>query len=199
MVCFVYSCTFIRDADIVLIAHANTGIGIIIFVWIITPAIHYSGVWFSDYLPISQNAILDNTGNVYKTSRILSSEHVVDPAKYEAYSPLFLATAAALSYCMSFASIAALIIHTYLFSGAEIWRRWRSSDGELDDVHMKIMRKYKLVPTWWYLSLLVVMIGFAFASALAYPTGMAWYSVVLSLVIAGTWTIPIVSKLSGTK
>lgn len=156
-----------------------------------TPAIHYSGVWYSDYLPISQNAIIDNTGSVYNTSRILTPEHVVDPAKYEAYSPLFLATTAALSYGMNFAAIAALISHTYLFSGKEIWRRWRASSGDLDDIHMKIMRKYKMVPTWWYLSLLVIMIGFAFACALAYPTNMAWYSVVLSLVIAATWTIPI--------
>jgi OPT family oligopeptide transporter len=35
------------------------------------------------------------------------------------------------------------------------------------------------------------MTGFAFASALAFPTGMAAYSVVLALVIAIVWTIPI--------
>ena len=53
------------------------------------------------------------------------------------------------------------------------------------------MRKYKLVPTWWYLALLAITIAFAFVSALAYPTGMAWYSVVLSLVIATLFTSPI--------
>ncbi|KAL5376381.1 hypothetical protein DPSP01_010492 [Paraphaeosphaeria sporulosa] len=172
-------------------AHANTAFGVILFVWIIIPALHYSGVWYSDYLPILQNSILDNTGAVYNTSRILTPEHVVDPAAYEAYSPLFLSTSFALSYGMNFASIAALISQTYLFHGAEIWRRWKSSRGELDDIHMKIMRKYKLVPTWWYLILLAVMIVFAFVSALCFPTEMAWYSVVLSLIIAATWTIPI--------
>lgn len=102
-----------------------------------------------------------------------------------------LSTAFALTYGMNFASIAALVSHTYLFHGPEIWRRLRSSKGELDDVHMKIMRKYKLVPTWWYLVLLAVMTAFAFISALAYPTGMAWYSVILSLIIATVFTIPI--------
>lgn len=102
-----------------------------------------------------------------------------------------LSTAFALTYGMNFASIAALVSHTYLFHGPEIWRRFKSSKGELDDIHMKIMRKYKLVPTWWYLSLLAIMIAFAFVSALAYPTGMAWYSVVLSLIIATVFTIPI--------
>ncbi|KAH3944083.1 hypothetical protein HBI56_034190 [Parastagonospora nodorum] len=172
-------------------AHANTGIGIIFFVWIIIPALNFSNVWYGDHVSISQNSILDNTGKVYNTTRILTPEHVVDPSKYEAYSPLFLSTANAFAYGLSFASIASLVSHTYLFHGAEIWRRWRSSTGELDDVHMKIMRKYKLVPTWWYLGLMAVMVAFAFASALAFPTGMAWYSVVLSLIIAATWTIPI--------
>lgn len=172
-------------------ALANTGAGIIFFVWLIVPALNYSGVWYGDYVPISQNGILDNTGSTYNTSRILTPEHTVSPEAYEGYSPLFLSTAFALAYGLSFASIAALVSHTYLFHGAEIWRRWKASHGELDDVHMKIMRKYKIVPTWWYLVLLAIMVAFAFVSALAYPTGMAWYSVILSLVIAATWTIPI--------
>lgn len=172
-------------------AHVNTLIGIIFFVWIIVPALSYTNTWYGDYVSISQNSILDNTANIYNTSKILTPEHVVDPAKYEAYSPLFLSTTTALSYGMNFGSIAALISHTYLFHGSEIWRRWKASSGELDDIHMKIMRKYRLVPTWWYLALLAVMTAFAFVSALAYPTEMKWYSVILSLVIAFTWTIPI--------
>lgn len=146
---------------------------------------------YSDYLPISQNGITDNTGQTYNTSRILTADNVVDPAKYEAYSPLFLSTSFALTYGVSFASIAALMSHTYLYHGKDIWRRWRASNGELDDIHMKIMRKYKLVPSWWYYVLLAVMTGFAFASACAFPTGMKASSVVLSLVIAAVWTLPI--------
>lgn len=172
-------------------AHVNTLIGVVFFVWIIIPALSFTNTWYGDYVSISQNSILDNTGKIYNTSRILTPEHTVDPAKYEAYSPLFLSPTNALNYGLNFASIAALVSHTYLFHGAEIWRRWRSTSGELDDVHMKIMRKYKTVPTWWYLALLAVMTAFAFVSALAYPTGMKWYSVILSLVIATVWTIPI--------
>lgn len=172
-------------------AHANTAVGIILFAWIAIPALNFSNVWYGDYVPVLRNAILDNTGAVYNISRILTPDHIVDPAKYETYSPLFLSTGSALTYGTGFASIAALVSNTYLFHGAEICRRWKASSGELDDIHMKLMRKYKLVPTWWYLALGIVMVAFAFTSALAFPTGMAWYSVILSLVIAATWTIPI--------
>lgn len=41
------------------------------------------------------------------------------------------------------------------------------------------------------MALLLIMIGFAFACALGYPTEMAWYSVFLALAIAFIWTIPI--------
>lgn len=115
----------------------------------------------------------------------------MDPAAYEAYSPLFLSTSFAITYGVSFATIAALLTHTYLYHGRDIWRRWKASRGELDDVHMKIMRKYKLVPTWWYAALLAIMIGLSFASACAYPTGMKASSLVLAIVIAMVWTIPI--------
>ena len=172
-------------------AMGNTAVGIVFLLWIVVPAIHYSGGWYADYLPISQNGITDNTGSTYNISRILTPEHVVDPAAYEAYSPLFLSTSFAITYGVSFATIAALLTHTYLYHGKDIWRRWKASRGELDDVHMKIMRNYALVPTWWYAALLVIMIGFAFASACAYDTGMKASSLVLAIVIAMVWTIPI--------
>lgn len=172
-------------------AIGNTLVGIIALLWIVTPAIHYTGAWYADYLPISQNGITDNTGSTYNVTRILTPEHTVNPQAYEEYSPLFLSTSFALAYGVSFASIAAILSHTYLYHGAEIWRRWKASKGELDDVHMKLMRKYKTVPTWWYLAILVVMIAFAFAAALGYPTGMAAYSVVLAIVIAVAWLVPI--------
>jgi OPT family small oligopeptide transporter len=165
--------------------------GIIILLWIVTPALHYSNTWYAQYLPISQNGITDNMGKKYNTSRILTPEHVVDPQAYEEYSPLFLSTSFALTYGVSFATITALVTHTYLYHGKDLWQRWKASKGELDDVHMKLMRKYALVPTWWYLALLAIMVAFAFISALAYDTGMNGGSLVLALVIAAVWTIPI--------
>lgn len=172
-------------------ATANVLVGVVFLCWIVTPAIHYSGAWFSAYLPISENQIFDNQGLPYNITRILLPDNTVDPAAYEAYSPLFLSTTFALTYGVAFASISSLVSYTYLYHGSEIWRRWKASRGEMDDIHMKIMRKYKLVPNWWYFGFLAVMVAFAFISALAFPTGMAAYSVVLALVIAFAWTIPI--------
>ena len=57
------------------------------------------------FMPISSTGSFDNTGNAYNVTKILTPEGTFDPAKYEAYSPLFLSTTFALAYGLSFASV----------------------------------------------------------------------------------------------
>lgn len=66
-------------------------------------------------------------------------------------------TTFAISYGLSFAAIASLIVYTYLHHGERIWSQWRHSKAEVDDIHMKLMRKYPEAPTWWYTGLFVIV------------------------------------------
>lgn len=58
-----------------------------------------------------------------------------------------------MSYGLSFAAIASLVVYTYLHHGKLIWRQYKNSTTEKPDIHMKLMRKYKEAPDWWYYSL----------------------------------------------
>lgn len=58
---------------------------------------------------------------------------------------------------MSFAAIASLVVYTYLHHGKTVWRQYKSSTTEKPDIHMKLMRRYKEAPTWWYMSLFSVV------------------------------------------
>ena len=58
-----------------------------------------------------------------------------------------------MSYGLSFAAISSLIVHTYLHNRKQIWKQYRNSTTENPDIHMKLMRRYKEAPTWWYMSL----------------------------------------------
>ena len=51
-------------------AIANTLIGMVIFFWFTTIALHFSGHWYAAYLPISDSNSWDNTGNLYNVSKI---------------------------------------------------------------------------------------------------------------------------------
>jgi OPT family small oligopeptide transporter len=172
-------------------AHMNTLIGMVIFFWITTMGVHYSGMWYGKYLPISDSKSYDNTAHTYKVSKILTPNFEFDQAKYEQYSPLFLSTTFALNYGLNFATIIALLLHTGLFHGKELWARVRKFGKEEEDVHGRLMSRFKTVPLWWYAVLSLVMIGMGLGVALGYPTHLSWWAFFVSLIIAAVWFVPI--------
>lgn len=122
---------------------------------------------------MSDSQTYDNTGVSYNTTRILTPQFTLDLEAYKAYSPLFLSTTFAMSYGLSFAAIAALIVYTYLNHGKQIWHQFKNSTKEEPDIHMKLMKKYPEAPTWWYMSLFVVMIALSLVTILAFPTNLS--------------------------
>ncbi|KAF4827716.1 Sexual differentiation process protein isp4 [Colletotrichum tropicale] len=172
-------------------AIANTLIGVVTFFLIGASAFHYSGVWYAQYLPMSDSGTYDNTGSPYNTSRILTPQLTLNEEAYKAYSPLFISTTFAISYGLSFAAIASLIVYTYLHNGKQIWAQYRGSTKEKPDIHMKLMKKYKEAPTWWYMGLFVIMLGVGFVAVLAYPTNLSWWAFLLAVVISFSFSLPI--------
>ncbi|KAJ5406029.1 hypothetical protein N7465_007313 [Penicillium sp. CMV-2018d] len=172
-------------------AIANTLIGLVAWFWVITPALHFSNIFYGKFLPISDSNSYDNTGSVYNVTRILTSEYTFDVAKYNNYSPLFLSTTFALCYGLSFAGLAAVVVHVALFHGKEIYRRFREVNVKHEDIHSRLMAKYESVPIWWYLIVLVVMAAIGLAVVLSYPTHLSWWAYFVSLLIAVFWTLPI--------
>jgi SNF family Na+-dependent transporter len=66
-------------------------------------------------------------------------------------------TTFAVSYGLSFAAISALVVYTWLHSRKTIWKQYQNSTSEKPDIHMRLMRKYPEAPTWWYMSLFVIV------------------------------------------
>lgn len=158
-------------------AIANTLIGVVVFYLGLTSIFHYTGVWYAQFLPISDSNTYDNTGASYNTTRILTPDFTLDEQAYQEYSPLFIrydpttsslchlltpvdlycSTTFAMSYGLSFAAIASLIVYTYLHYSGAIWRQYKNSTNEQPDIHMKLMKKYKEAPTWWFMGLFVIV------------------------------------------
>lgn len=174
-------------------AIGNTLIGLILFVWILTPALHYTNYGYANYLPISDSGAYDNTANTYNVSMILDPiTHTFVEEKYKAYSPIFLSTTFALTYGLSFASITAVVIHTALFHGKDIWVRIKKL-GEIDqdDIHARLMAKYKPVPFWWYLIVLAITFGMGMGISVGWATHLTWYSYIFCLAIGWVFFVPV--------
>ncbi|KAK1756173.1 OPT oligopeptide transporter protein-domain-containing protein [Echria macrotheca] len=172
-------------------AIANTMIGVVLFFVVMTSILHYSGTWYSQYLPMSDSGTYDNTGARYNVTRILTPQFTLDAEAYKNYSPLFLSTTFALTYGLSFAAMTALIVYTYLHHGKTIWRQYKSSTSEKPDIHMKLMQKYKEAPTWWYMSLFVIMLALGFVTVLGWPTNLSWWAFLLAVSISFVFALPI--------
>ena len=71
-------------------AIANTMIGVVVFFIVSASAIHYTGGWYAQFLPMSDSSTYDNTGAHYNVSRILTPDFRLDEEAYKSYSPLFL-------------------------------------------------------------------------------------------------------------
>ena len=172
-------------------ATANTLVGVFLFYILGASFFHYGGFWYSAYLPMSDASTYDNTGASYNVSRVVNEDLTLNEEAYQSYSPLFISTTFAMAYGLSFAAIASLLIHTLLNSGQQIWDQYKNSSKEKPDIHMKLMKKYKEAPTWWYLTLFIFMLLMGMYTVLAYPTNMSWWSYLLGVGIAAAFSLPI--------
>lgn len=133
-------------------AIANVLLGIIVFFICISMGIHFTGTWYADYFPVQSSESYDNTGAIYNVTRILDNNFQFNETAYKEYSPLFLPTQFALSYGLSFAAVTAVVVHVVLYHGHEIWRQFKLARNQEDDVHMRLMKKYRDAEDWWYAS-----------------------------------------------
>lgn len=153
-------------------AIGNVFVAFAFWIWFITPILHFTNVWYGKYMPISTSISYDNTGSKYKVSRVLNDKFQFDLAKYKAYSPLFLGTTFALAYGLLFGAISSVLVHTYLWYGDEIWRQFKESLNQEDDIHMKLNKAYRQAPDWWYLVLGLVVVAMAIGVCEGWDTQM---------------------------
>ncbi|KAI7279166.1 hypothetical protein KC352_g7208, partial [Hortaea werneckii] len=100
-----------------------------------------------------------------------------DLAKYKKYSPMFLAPTFALNYGLSFAALIASIVHTIVYHRSELWTRLRlARQQKPNDVHMRLMSKYREAPDWWYAALFVLGTAFGLATVLGYSSQLPWWT-----------------------
>ena len=79
------------------------------------------------------------------------------------------------------------------FAANNLWKtiRYRQSIYEgNDDAHTRMIRKYKEVPEWWFMCILVTAFGIGVAAITAYPTHTPWWALLCVVVINFIFLIP---------
>lgn len=166
-------------------------LSIVVIFWIVVPAVYFSNTWYSKYLPLSSSGSYDRYQSSYNVSRIVDKTTLSFKLKeYQEYSPLFISSTFAISYGLSFASIIATLVHTALFHGKDIIRQIKLKDKP--DVHLRLMRQnYKGIPEWWYGIVFLGSFGLAIATIRAWNTEMPVWSLIVALLIAWVFLLPV--------
>ncbi|KAJ5624731.1 hypothetical protein N7510_001040 [Penicillium lagena] len=61
----------------------------------------------------------------------------------------------------------------------------------VEDVHCRLMRRYKDAPLAWYLIVLISMVAIAIFTVEHYPVHLPWYGLLLALGVTATFYVPI--------
>jgi hypothetical protein len=138
---------------------------------------------------MSDSNTYDNQAQEYNVTKILKPDFSLDLQKYKEYSPVMLSTTFALQYGLSFAATIALIIHTGLYHGKDLWKKITKGNSEPKDVFQRMYEKYPPVPQWWFGILMAVMVAVGFVCVLHWPTQLPWWGYVLALVIAAFFLV----------
>ncbi|KAF3332302.1 oligopeptide transporter 7 [Carex littledalei] len=175
-------------------ATANVAAGFIIVMYIMTPIGYWLNLYNAKKFPIFSDGLYTYTGHKYNITSLIDSDFHLDIKAYEKYGPLYLSTSFVVTYGVGFATLTATVTHVLLFHGREIWQLSKSAFQEKKvDVHTRLMSKYKQVPEWWFVCILIVTIALTIFACEYYidQLQLPWWGVLLACALAIFFTLPI--------
>lgn len=169
---------------------ANSYIGSLLGLSCICALWHTNTKWTA-CLPINSNSLFSNTGDTYSVSEAISSGGVFDIEKYQKNGPPFYTAASWVLYGSCFVAYP----FTFIWFVATSWRTIKSSiylslrhfssstyDGS-NDPFSRSMTKYKELPEWAFMCVLVVSIVLAVLCCKLYPTETPIWGIFFALRI----------------
>ncbi|KAM7270235.1 hypothetical protein ACFE04_029449 [Oxalis oulophora] len=177
-------------------ATANIAIGYVLVMYVVTPVCYYLNIYDAKTFPIYSAHLFQSNGEKYDILSIIDSKFHLDRNAYAQAGPVHLSTFFAVTYGLGFATLTATIVHVVLFNGSEIWKQIKAVFGKGTkkiDIHTRLMTKYKSVPMWWFLVVLLANILLSLFACMYYNQmlQLPWWGLLLACVIAFMFTLPI--------
>ncbi|GJN23293.1 hypothetical protein PR202_gb10929 [Eleusine coracana subsp. coracana] len=174
---------------------ANTAAGFVMFIYVIVPLCYWRFNTFdARKFPIFSNQLFTGTGQKYDTTKVLTKDFDLNVAAYESYGKLYLSPLFAISIGSGFLRFTSTIVHVLLFHGADMWKQSRSAmNAAKQDVHAKLMQRYKQVPQWWFLVLLLGSVAVSLLMCFVWKeeVQLPWWGMLFAFALAFIVTLPI--------
>ena len=177
-----------------------------IFGALIILAIYYTNMFNTAYLPINSSAPFANDGSRYNVSKIVVN-NTLDNALYQEYSPPFYSAGYILTVGANFAFFPVYFFYimfnqwkTVGKAYVDFYKGLRYGKGNYEDamdVHNRAMAKYKEVPDWWFLVILLGALVVSIVFVNIYPIDTPVWLVFLLIAVNLVFAVPL-SFLSAT-
>ncbi|CAK7898061.1 oligopeptide transporter 2 [[Candida] anglica] len=173
------------------------------------------GIWKSNnkwtgFLPLNSNAIFNNKGGRYVVSKVLDKNGLLDEAKYAQYGPPYYSAANLVVYGTFFALYPFSVFYESIIRWREIkdsfiavyktFRHYNRSGLEgLNDPHTRMMSRYKEVPEWCFMVILVISTVLAILCVKLYPeTQTPVWAIFFAIGINFVFLIPLTALYAST-
>ncbi|KAM0747315.1 OPT-domain-containing protein [Meredithblackwellia eburnea MCA 4105] len=173
-------------------AIVNISIGFVFVFWFLAPILYYSNAGNMAYLPMMDLGLYDRFGAPYNISNVVDlSKMTFNEAAYHEYSPIYLTIGYTIVYGTTFAVAMALISHTVLYHGKDMWRQVKNPHNPIDqDVHMRLMKQYDEIPNWWFASFFIFMTLLSIFAVTAWGTILPVWALLFAIFIGAVYVIP---------
>ncbi|KAH7287973.1 hypothetical protein KP509_31G005700 [Ceratopteris richardii] len=168
--------------------------GFALFVYVVVPFAYWFNLYEAKKFPLDSSGVYASNGQSYNVSAIVNSNFELDTAAYQKLGPINMSTLFALNYGLSFAQLTASLSHVALFHGREIWEFAKKSlQYERMDIHTRLMKRYRDIPSWWFGLLALISIGGSVLMSIVYNSQLQlpWWGILLACLISFTFTLPI--------
>uniref|UniRef100_A0A5B6YS56 Putative oligopeptide transporter 6-like n=1 Tax=Davidia involucrata TaxID=16924 RepID=A0A5B6YS56_DAVIN len=176
-------------------ATANVAIGFCLVMYVMTPLSYWFNAYNAKNFPIYSNNLFTSNGLEYNISTIINSKFHLDENAYAKSGPVYMSTFFAMTYGLGFATLSATLVHVLLFNGSDIWKQSKRAFAvnKKMDIHTRLMKKYKQVPMWWFVVILLVNLAAIIFACEYYNDSLQlpWWGVLLACAIALSFTLPI--------
>jgi OPT family small oligopeptide transporter len=169
-------------------------------------AIYYSNMYNTAYLPINSSAAFANDATSYSADKVVINNQL-NNTLYQNYSPPFYSAGYILTVGANFAFYPVYFLYimvnqwkTVSRAYVDFYRGLRYGRGNYEgtmDVHSRLMSKYKEVPDWWFLVILLGAIIVSIVFVEIFPVHTPVWLVFLLIGVNLVFAVPL-SFLSAT-
>ncbi|KAK4428593.1 Oligopeptide transporter 4 [Sesamum alatum] len=172
----------------------NVFVGYFAVVYVLIPIAYWGlDVYHAKTFPIFSSHLFNRNGQIYNVSAIVNDKFEIDLPAYERQGRINLSIFFALSYGLNFAAVVATLTHVIMFNGKEIYERYRASHKGKPDIHTRLMKKYKDIPSWWFHAMLLLSLAVSLMLCIFMKdqVQLPWWGLIFSAGLALIFTLPI--------